>query len=72
MISKSLPFESTYWPFKKYMEVYTRSIKDPEGFWVEEARKLDWFKTWHTVLDWQPPFARWFTGGELNELCGGY
>ncbi|MCJ7828865.1 MAG: acetate--CoA ligase, partial [Dehalococcoidia bacterium] len=35
-------------------------------FWAEEARKLDWFKTWDKVLDWQPPFARWFEGGRLN------
>ncbi len=71
MISQPLPFESTYWPFKRYMEIYTRSLKDPEGFWEEEARKLDWFKTWHTVLEWKPPFARWFVGGELNAsyLC---
>ncbi|MCJ7828572.1 MAG: hypothetical protein MUP81_02395, partial [Dehalococcoidia bacterium] len=37
--------------------MYNRSIQDPERFWAEEARKLDWFKTWDKVLDWQPPFA---------------
>ena len=42
-----------------------------EGFWAEEARKLDWFRTWDRVLEWQPPFARWFVGGQLNAayLC---
>ncbi len=66
MVSTSLPSDSVYWPFKKYMDMYNRSIQDPERFWAEEARKLDWFKTWDTVLDWQPPFARWFVGGKLN------
>ncbi len=62
----SLPSESVYWPFKKYQEMYRRSIEDPEHFWAEEARKLDWFKTWDTVLEWEPPYARWFAGGKIN------
>jgi acetyl-CoA synthetase len=66
MVTQSFPSESMYWPFKKYMDMYQRSIQDPERFWAEEARKLDWFKTWDKVLDWQPPFARWFEGGKLN------
>jgi len=71
MVYTPLSFGSTYWPFKKYFELYNRSIKDPEGFWTEEARKLEWFKTWDKVLDWQPPYAKWFVGGELNAsyLC---
>ena len=64
MAEVSLPFESKYRPYKKYSEMYNRSLRDPEGFWDEQARKLDWFKTWDTVLDWQPPFAHWFVGGE--------
>lgn len=66
MTGTSLPSESVYWPFKKYLDMYNRSLQDPERFWAEEARKLDWFKTWDTVLEWQPPFARWFVGGKLN------
>jgi acetyl-CoA synthetase len=66
MVTQSFPSESMYWPFKKYMDMYQRSIQEPERFWAEEARKLDWFKTWDKVLDWQPPFARWFEGGKLN------
>ncbi|MDP2949005.1 MAG: acetate--CoA ligase [Chloroflexota bacterium] len=67
----SAPQEPKYWPLKRYFEVYDRSLRDPEGFWAEEARKLDWFRTWDKVLDWSPPFARWFVGGELNacHLC---
>jgi acetyl-CoA synthetase len=63
--------EGTYWPLKHYYDVYQRSLDDPEGFWAEEAGKLDWFKAWDTVLEWEPPFARWFVGGRLNAsyLC---
>ena len=58
--------ESTYWPRKRYSEVHDRSLRDLEEFWAEEARKLDWFRTWDKVLEWDVPFARWFVGGELN------
>ena len=47
-------------------EVYARAAADYEAFWAEQARALDWFTPWHTVLDWQPPRARWFDGGTLN------
>jgi acetyl-CoA synthetase len=49
-----------------YREVYERSMRDPDAFWAEQADRLDWFRKWDRVLDWQPPFARWFVGGELN------
>jgi acetyl-CoA synthetase len=50
-----------------YEALYSRSIQDPEGFWGEmAARELAWSKPWDRVLDWQPPFARWFDGGTLN------
>src|SRR3990172_10003789 len=67
----SLPFESRYFPLKKFLDIYRRSIESPEEFWAEQARQLDWFKTWDRVLDWDPPFARWFAGGILNAsyLC---
>lgn len=54
-----------------YREVFDRSLDDPESFWAEQAGRLDWFRRWDRVLDWQPPFARWFVGGELNAsyLC---
>ncbi|MBX9628035.1 MAG: acetate--CoA ligase [Gemmataceae bacterium] len=41
--------------------------KDPEGFWAEQAKTLDWFEPWRTVLDWSgAPHAQWFVGGTLN------
>jgi acetyl-CoA synthetase len=66
MAELSLPFKSRYFPLRKFLNVYQGSLEEPEEFWAEEARKLDWFKTWDKVLEWKPPFARWFVGGKLN------
>ncbi len=63
---RSTSEETTYWPHRRYAEVHERSLLDPEGFWAEEARKLEWSRTWDKVLDWDPPFSHWFVGGELN------
>jgi acetyl-CoA synthetase len=46
--------------------VYERAAADPEAFWAEQARALEWFEPFQRVLDWQPPHARWFLGGRLN------
>ena len=52
-----------------YREFHRRSIDDPEGFWREEARRIDWHRPFAQVLDYsRPPFRRWFVGGETN-LC---
>ena len=46
--------------------VYDRAAADPEGFWEDWARELEWIRPWTQVLDWQPPHAKWFVGGRLN------
>jgi acetyl-CoA synthetase len=46
--------------------VYERAAHNLEAFWAEEAARLDWFKPWHKVLDWNAPWAKWFVGGRLN------
>ena len=52
---------------KDYDSLYKRSIEDREGFWAEEAEKLDWYKKWDKVLDDSgKPFYKWFTGGKTN------
>jgi propionyl-CoA synthetase len=52
-----------------YQDFYRRSIEDREGFWAEQAALIDWTKPFEQVLDYSnPPFARWFIGGETN-LC---
>jgi len=69
--TESLPVELKYWPIKRYMDIYKKSLDDIEEFWEQEARKLEWSRTWDRVLDWDPPFAKWFPGGMLNAsyLC---
>jgi len=46
--------------------IYDRAAKDPEGFWAEQAKNLDWFAPWQQVLEWNAPWAKWFVGGKLN------
>jgi acetyl-CoA synthetase len=48
-------------------EVYDEAERDFEGFWARQAADLlDWTDEWHTILEWDLPFARWFVGGKLN------
>ncbi len=47
-------------------EAYERAAADRLGFWAEQAERLQWDTPWTEVLDWQPPFAKWFVGGKLN------
>ena len=46
--------------------VYAEAARDPEAFWARLAGELEWSRPWTTVLDWQPPHAKWFVGGQLN------
>jgi acetyl-CoA synthetase len=46
--------------------LYDKAAADPEAFWSEQAESLTWFRRWDTVLEWDPPFAKWFGGGRLN------
>ncbi len=51
----------------QYQALYDKAAADPAAFWAELAeQELHWFKKWDTVLDWQPPFAKWFVGGQIN------
>ncbi|MEL7242356.1 MAG: acetate--CoA ligase [Cyanobacteria bacterium J06643_5] len=50
-----------------YQRLYDKAKANPEAFWAELAeQELDWFQKWDTVLDWQPPFAKWFVNGKIN------
>jgi acetyl-CoA synthetase len=53
---------------QEYRDLYERSLRDPEGFWAEIARQLEWFQPWKKVLDWRVPDAKWFVGGKTN-IC---
>ena len=46
--------------------VYAEAAADPEAFWAGFAAELDWFKPWDKTLEWNPPYAQWFVGGQLN------
>src|SRR2546423_13663502 len=46
--------------------VYADALRDREGFWASWAKQLDWETPWNTVLEWKPPYAKWFVGGKLN------
>ncbi|HEX5543706.1 MAG TPA: acetate--CoA ligase [Micromonospora sp.] len=46
---------------------YQEAGSDWLAFWDKQARRLEWAKEWDQVLDWSnPPFAKWFVGGQLN------
>ena len=47
-------------------EIYDEANQDREGFWATQAQRLDWFEDWGDVLQWEPPYAKWFVGGKLN------
>ncbi|AFY67555.1 acetate--CoA ligase [Geitlerinema sp. PCC 7407] len=53
--------------FEAYQQLCEEAKADPAAFWAKLAeQELDWFQPWDTVLDWQPPAARWFDGGKIN------
>ena len=53
----------------KYQEFYRQSIEQPDEFWAEQAKLIDWQQPFSQVLDYSnPPFAKWFVGGRTN-LC---
>jgi acetyl-CoA synthetase len=46
--------------------LHAAAAADDVGYWAGQAATLQWQRPWETVLDWTPPHARWFTGGQLN------
>ena len=53
----------------KYLKMYEQSVKDPEGFWGEQAKRLDWFKPWTKVKESSfegDVRIKWFIDGKLN------
>ena len=49
-----------------YQRLYREAEEDPERFWGEIAGQLHWFRKWDRVLEWDSPWAKWFTGGQIN------
>ena len=46
--------------------IYAEAERDPEAFWARLAGELEWSRKWDTILEWQPPNAKWFVGGQIN------
>ncbi|MGH3116890.1 MAG: AMP-binding protein, partial [Gaiellales bacterium] len=40
--------------------------RDFEELWAKEAERITWFEPWSTLLEWEPPYAKWYVGGKLN------
>ena len=53
-------------PGRRLEKASKEALAEPEEFWARQAKNLVWSKEWDRVLDWQPPFAKWFAGGKLN------
>jgi acetyl-CoA synthetase len=45
---------------------YGDAERDWQGHWATQALALDWIEEWHTILEWDLPFAKWFVGGKVN------
>lgn len=43
-----------------------QALENLPSFWHKQAKELVWFKDWDKVLDWNPPYAKWFVGGKIN------
>ncbi|MGI0085455.1 MAG: AMP-binding protein, partial [Nitrososphaerales archaeon] len=79
-VNWALPFDETILPQEKsklvdirtYQARHRESLRNSKEFWADIAKELDWFKPWKEILDdSNPPFYKWFSGGELNAayLC---
>jgi acetyl-CoA synthetase len=55
------------WNKKQVRELRRLGERNPERFWARMAKEnVTWFTPWNKVLQWKPPFAKWFIGGKLN------
>src|SRR4030042_345233 len=74
MSQASLPFNEKIYPSnakvssgEKLRQEWEKSIKNPQEFWAEKAKAIDWIKPFDKVLDdSNPPFYKWLQGGTLN------
>jgi acetyl-CoA synthetase len=46
--------------------IYAEAERDPDAFWARLAGELEWSRKWDKVLEWNPPHAKWFVGGQIN------
>jgi len=62
----ALPTGERITPVNRLRDIWRNSIENPDKFWAEEAKQLNWFRAWNTVLKWENNKAEWFVGGKLN------
>ncbi|MEE8371520.1 MAG: AMP-binding protein, partial [Sphingomonadales bacterium] len=61
--------ERTRCTLEAYQEKYRRSVEDPEGFWLEEGKRIDWIKPFTKVREAGfdgDVSIKWFEDGTLN------
>src|SRR2546421_1017141 len=63
---KSFSEKSHIKSLDEYRRMYRESLENPDKFWGDVASQLHWFKKWDKVLEWKPPYAKWFVGGTTN------
>jgi len=55
------------WAPRRVAELRKLGAANPQRFWAQMAKEyVTWFAPWKKVLDWKPPYAKWFVGGKLN------
>ncbi|MEZ5696143.1 MAG: acetate--CoA ligase [Sphingomonadaceae bacterium] len=60
----------THCTLEQYEALYARSLEDSDGFWAEQAQRLEWFRAPTQVADWSydPVDIKWFADGQIN-IC---
>ena len=62
--------DHSWWTNDTYLEMYQRSIEDNEGFWAEQAKRIDWIKPFTKIKDVSynasDLHVRWFYDATLN------
>ena len=55
-----------------YQKMYAASVEDNEGFWAEQAMRIDWFKSFTEIKDVSyaadDVHIKWFADGTLNAV----
>ncbi|MFP6658518.1 MAG: acetyl-coenzyme A synthetase N-terminal domain-containing protein, partial [Pirellulales bacterium] len=52
---------------EQYQSLWNEAAGDSEAFWDKLAKEeLHWFEPYEKVLEWEPPYAKWFVGGKTN------
>src|SRR3989338_6606257 len=57
-------FRKTAWVAND--QIYQDAANNTEAFWARFAEELVWVKKWDRILEWDPPYAKWFVGGKIN------